>query len=178
MSSFTIVQCSKFYIFVDMYNVFRGIRNDGVFVYGLTRDNHVFYVGITGFLLWRYKQHFAIYPCSQYIMQMREKGEYPGIRIFGIYDNNSEAQAAEHSLIRCLSLMGNKLLNYHQNPHLNKLEYDYVAPTNKIKNMPRKVLLDIYNKALTDYNTFRQWEPRTIWERSQLGNMPTNTTLS
>ena len=159
------------------YNTFRGRKTDGLFVYGLTNKGAIFYVGTTGYLACRYREHFGnVLLCSQYIYQMRAKGEYPGIVIFGIFDTIKEAEATEHGIIRALSYVGNKLLNNHQNPHPNKLEYDIEDVTSRPKNMPPRLLNEIVNKAIEDYNQFRKWEPFAIWQRLRLENTQQSTT--
>lgn len=159
------------------YNTFRGRKTDGLFVYGLTDKDVIFYIGITGFLRSRYKQHFTdTLLCSEYIYQMRMEGRYPGIVILGIFDTHQQAEIAEHSIIRCLSHLGNKLLNNHQNPHTNKLQYETKATVGRPKNMPPELLNNLIHNAIEEYNQFRQWMPFTIWKRLHLENMQQNTT--
>jgi predicted GIY-YIG superfamily endonuclease len=87
-------------------NLFRGSPpKDGIYVYGLTDDNGVFYIGTTGFMLFRYSQHTTEHLCHKHIYDMRIKGQFPGIVIYGIFEGLHQAEAAEHCLIRSYVLI-------------------------------------------------------------------------
>jgi predicted GIY-YIG superfamily endonuclease len=144
------------------FNTFTKYRDKGVFVYGLTDNGKIFYVGITDYIRFRYKQHFSDWlTCGKYIYQMRLKGEYPEVVLFGIFDYTDQAEAAEHSVIRCLSYLGNKLCNNHQNPHNNMIKQEAYFDT-KPKRMPHLLAKSIIEKCISDYNKFRKWQPYPI----------------
>lgn len=122
------------------FNTFaKDIPKDGIYVYGLTDNGKVFYVGITKWVPIRYKQHFSELLCGNYIMHMRIKGEYPGLIIYGVFEILDQVESVEHSLIWHFSQNGNKLCNHHQNPIINKIdniEYDRLI---KVKRMPQNL---------------------------------------
>jgi predicted GIY-YIG superfamily endonuclease len=147
------------------YNTFRSIKTKGIFVYGLTDNGTIFYVGITDYVVARYQQHYSDWLiCAAYIHQMRMREEYPGIVILGVFDTKREAEVAEHSIIRCLSFIGNKLCNNSQNPHENKIIINTPC-TGTPKRRPQGLAVQLFTDALKDYNNFRIWEPRAIWAR-------------
>jgi hypothetical protein len=39
--------------------------------------------------------------------------------------------------------------------------------TSRPSRMPNKLFKSLITKSLIEYNTFRKWEPREIWERSR-----------
>jgi len=117
-----LVHSSKFTIFAAMgYNTFKTIPDNCGYVYGLLDEGNVFYVGITDYILFRYKQHFIEPTCSNYIRAMLIAGKMPGCVIYGMYNTASELLAAEHSLICHFASIGNKLCNIDQNPITNRI---------------------------------------------------------
>lgn len=148
------------------YNTFAGeIPKDSVYVYGLTDNNNVFYIGITSYITFRYKQHFSEHLCSNYIANMKIKGHYPGIMIFGAFTVFGQAEAAEHSLIRAFYLMGHKLCNYHQNPKDNIIKRIPIDSNIKLNRMPQNLHKQIISEAIEHYKQFRSWQPLPVKER-------------
>ena len=146
-----MVQSSKFTTFVKItgmaLNTFNSkIQDRSTYVYGLLDKDKVFYIGITDYIYYRYKQHWHEYLCSNYIGNMRIKGEYPNIAIYGAFKDLRCAEAAEHSLIRYLSSIGHNLCNRHQNPHSNVIKNVPVNSNDYIR-MPNGLSFEMIKKA-------------------------------
>ena len=128
------------------------IKDNSTFVYGLTNGSYVFYVGVTSYLYYRYKQHFSEQLCKDYIANMRIKGEYPNIIIY------EQAEAVEHSLIWHFNINNHRLCNYHQNGYENRIISLPVDKGIKITKMPAKAHYEIIDNAINKYKNFREWQ--------------------
>lgn len=77
------------------------------YVYSLSCDGNVFYIGVTKNMLVRYKQHLAAW---RYIRQLLADNKVVHINHIA-YLPNEEAKKKEKELIYSLTKMGQKLLN-------------------------------------------------------------------
>ena len=133
----------------------KDIPAKATYVYGLLNEDYVFYIGITAYIEFRYKQHFSDLHCANYIRAMKVKGKEPKIIIYGAFQTIAEAYAAEHCLIRNFYLMGNKLCNNDQNPYDNQIHIDFIKDVPKSKPKEYRKMID---NAINDYKIFRKWK--------------------
>lgn len=159
-------------------NTFSKRIEGGVYVYGLTNNDVVFYVGISGWPLFRYSQHFTDGLCRNYIYWMRKESNYPGIVIFGIFDKYPQAEAVEHSLICHFARIGNKLCNNNQNPYFNRIIQCIPDKWDKLPKMPPKLSTNILNKAIESYYKIRLCQQIQVYDKKEfpLRNTPTSIT--
>ena len=83
------------------------------FVYCLSHNGNIFYVGMTKNVLSRYKTHLSNTrpsPLRDYIKSILEAGELPTLTVV-TYQRYIEAESIEATLIKCMSIGGQRLFN-------------------------------------------------------------------
>lgn len=96
------------------------------FVYTLSYNDHVFYIGCCQDVVRRYSQHLNKKngPMASHINTIKNKGHLPTLNII-TFRPEIEARSVEEALIKCLSIGGHKLFNnqhyrFVDKPILNK----------------------------------------------------------
>jgi len=120
------------------------------YLYTLSKDGTVFYVGITRNVKNRYRGHLSCQDmCTgNTIYWMRQEGSLPGLEIIHCVRTQKEAEIAESAVIRQLCLMGNKLCNVDINPAYNRLIDCYPhIPRIRIKRINKNVIPEIISEA-------------------------------
>jgi len=78
----------------------------------------------------------------------------PEFIVYGMYEDNRYAEAAEHSLIYHFARIGNKLCNEHQNPIENRI----ISVLDRSIKVPRRkngLSRKIVDEAIEKYKKFR-----------------------
>lgn len=96
------------------------------YLYALSHNGYVFYIGISRHPHARYMQHCTqgqnyTWDVYNYIYWILEAGELPDIHIIDHYENKYDAEEAENLLIRHYSALKHKLCNGDKNPPCNRL---------------------------------------------------------
>jgi predicted GIY-YIG superfamily endonuclease len=89
------------------------MNNDMCFIYALSYNNNVFYIGITKDMAARYLSHIRGHEClrvSSYIKDIIKKGDIPIMRPLE-YLPNKEAKRKESDIIKLFTKAGHNLLN-------------------------------------------------------------------
>src|ERR1039457_2305380 len=94
------------------------------YLYALTNNDVVFYIGISRFPQERFKQHCGSGDIctSNYVYWMKYNNIMPSILLVDTFNNQRIAELAERSLIRYHALITHKLCNEAKNK-MDKLEY-------------------------------------------------------
>ena len=88
-------------------------EDDLYFVYCLSHNGNIFYIGRTKNVLSRYKSHLNNKRPSHlrdYIKSILEAGELPTLTVI-TYQRYIEAESVEETLIKCMSIGGQRLFN-------------------------------------------------------------------
>lgn len=89
------------------------MRDGYFFVYALSHEDCIFYIGCTKNIKRRYLTHLNpknIGPMAQFIQSILSKGEIPTLKVI-TYCPRLEAHSVEEVLIKCLNIGGHKLYN-------------------------------------------------------------------
>jgi predicted GIY-YIG superfamily endonuclease len=92
------------------------------YLYALTNNDVVFYIGISRFPQERFKQHCGSGDIctSNYVYWMKYNNIMPSILLVDTFNNQRIAELAERSLIRYHALIKHKLCNEEFNPIRNR----------------------------------------------------------
>lgn len=121
------------------------------YIYSLSHEGSVFYIGKTAFPLVRYKQHCS---CTQntsdQIKKIIETGQFPLFRII-CHAKGIEAQVKEREIIRLFCEAGQSLINIDWNYHViknNPVELPSIVRHRKTKNWAKQVAeyIELYNE--------------------------------
>lgn len=95
---------------------------DGYCLYTLSDNGKVIYVGITSWLMQRYRQHCTIRwnEIGNYVYWMKHRRCLPDLNIVEVFDSKQEAEYAENVLIEYFVSIDHKLCNNDRNPLYNR----------------------------------------------------------
>ena len=122
------------------------------YLYTLSNNGYVFYVGISTNLLSRYKYHCTsrFETTHKYICTIKQDGRLPELTILNTFPSQMCAESAEIALINHFSSISHKLCNDDRNPAQNRLICSIAAT--QIKRQPRKYAESIIAEALNTFN--------------------------
>lgn len=137
------------------------------YLYTLSDNDGVFYVGITESIWNRYAQHCTINGgiCSPHIYWIRLNGELPKLTIINSFQDKFTALNSEDSLIYYFSSINHKLFNIDKNQLKNQrihcipdysIKYKRLKP-NVFKNICKDALIEfekrqIYNEGIRHFS--------------------------
>ena len=122
------------------------------FVYTLSYEGNIFYVGCTKDVVTRYKMHVnrkGDFQIVEYIKTILDKGHFPTLSII-TYQEKQYANSVEETLIKCMSIGGQRLFN------CQHYRFEEVAtPTNKKSKVKSiKAAQEQYHKLVKGYRAF------------------------
>jgi predicted GIY-YIG superfamily endonuclease len=100
------------------------MTNTIYYLYTLSHNNKVFYIGITKQLELRYQQHCTGSPGTptcEYIYWIIQDGERPDMNIINHYGTKGAALLAEYTLLRYFISISHKVCNRYPNPICNRI---------------------------------------------------------
>lgn len=122
------------------------------FVYTLSHKGSIFYVGSTKDVVKRYAMHLnrkGDFPIVEFIKTILDVGDFPTLSII-TYQERSYAYNIEETLIKCMSIGGQKLFNCQ---HFRGEEAK-IYKTRKAKYKAIKAEQDAYHLLVKHYSAF------------------------
>lgn len=125
------------------------------YIYTLSDNGKVFYVGISKNINQRYRNHLSTQDlCTGNIIYwMRRDDKLPGLEILSATNGQKSAAIAETAIIRQLCIMGNKLCNVDINPIYNRIITCNPYPNReRLKRIDKSIVPSILSDAYDRYH--------------------------